>query len=263
MTGGNRSEQHRRRGPSPDRDDGGLARTGRAAPPGPRGERDQGPQGPQGASSWVRQVIEQGDYRLLDRKARELGLQIVDEGTRTQVRGILGSLRRLERLSGEPRRRELAMLRPRLTYAAARSERLRRIRDVLTEASEVAEERPEERALRVVDLVEAILCYALGGRPEREPAPPRGPKPPRGQGPSHGKEAAPSGSDEAAPAGGEGGEGTSAASDEGTSAGGEGGEGTSAGGEEASASGDARSPDGDEAAPAGGDDDGSTKETHS
>ena len=180
MTGGHRSEQHRRRGPPPE-----------------RGERDQGPPAPQAAQSWVRQVIEQGDYRLLDRKARELGQQIGDEATRTQVRAIFGTVRRLDALTGEPRRRELAMLRPRLAYAAARSERLRRIRDVLTEASEVAEERPEERALRVVDLVEAILCYALGARSEREAPPQRGPRPQRAAAPSPGGQQPPAGADAA------------------------------------------------------------------
>jgi hypothetical protein len=75
------------------------------------------------------------------------------------------------------------MLRPRVSYAAARSEKLRRLKETLVEATEVAEERADERTPYLVDLTEAILCYALGARGERD----RGPKPP-----SESREAPPS-----------------------------------------------------------------------
>ena len=65
------------------------------------------------------------------------------------------------------------MLRPRISYAAARSEKLRRLKEALVEAIDVAEERADERTGHLVNLAEAILCYALSARVERD----RGPKP--------------------------------------------------------------------------------------
>ena len=119
--------------------------------------------------SWVREVIVAGNYTKLDAEAHSLASRL-DEATKTQVRGIFGTIKRLESLQGEPLKRELALLRPRLAYSAARVRGLDALRDVLTDASRLAEETPGVRVQRLVDLMEAILCYSTAARSRKEKA---------------------------------------------------------------------------------------------
>jgi CRISPR type III-A-associated protein Csm2 len=119
--------------------------------------------------SWVAEVIVGGNYTKLDAQAQALVARLED-ATRTQVRGIFGTIKRLESLQGEPLKRELALLRPRLAYSAARVRGLDDLRDVLTEASRRAEEDPGVRVQRLVDLMEAILCYSTAARSHKEKA---------------------------------------------------------------------------------------------
>ena len=112
--------------------------------------------------SWVRAVIEKDDYPRLDQKAEEIGRSLRDDSTKTQIRVIFGTVKRLEALKARPAalQRELAMLRPRLAYTAARAKGLDALRDVLIEASKVVEKNAAKSTQRLVDLMEAILCYS-------------------------------------------------------------------------------------------------------
>jgi CRISPR type III-A-associated protein Csm2 len=120
---------------------------------------------------WVVEVIAGGNYPKLDAEARGVATRL-EAATKTQVRGIFGTIKRLESLQGEDLRRELALLRPRLAYSAARvtGNGLDELRDVLTEASKRAEEDPGKRVQRLVDLMEAILCYSTAERSHKEKA---------------------------------------------------------------------------------------------
>jgi CRISPR type III-A-associated protein Csm2 len=116
---------------------------------------------------WVAEVIEKPNYPKLDTEAHGVALRLSD-ATKTQVRGIFGTVKRLESLKGESLKRELVLLRPRLAYAAARVNGLEELKTVLTEASKRAEEKLDERVPRLIDLMEAILCYSTAQRSHQE-----------------------------------------------------------------------------------------------
>lgn len=94
--------------------------------------------------------------------------------TRSQIRGIFTEVRKVEAMwDGHPTEamRRLNMLKPKLDYQTARSQSVKLLRDVLTQAiDEVNKAQGDEdrnRRFRVfMDLFEAILAYhrSLGGR---------------------------------------------------------------------------------------------------
>lgn len=115
--------------------------------------------------SWEEKVIADGDYQVLDKEAKRIGEALATkEATKTQVRSLFGTVKQIEFLRGDARRRALAMLRPRLAYAAARARELAPLRDALTNASVLTEKDPEKRAQRFIDLMEAIHCYSTAAR---------------------------------------------------------------------------------------------------
>ena len=131
----------------------------RSSPQQPRGDRQQ-PE-PMSDLRWVVAVIRDGDYASLDEKAKELGNRLADDASKTQVRLLFGTVKRLELLrDAKELDKQLAMLRPRLAYAASRAEQLNLLKDVLTEATRQVQENSRERTTRLVDLMEAIFCYS-------------------------------------------------------------------------------------------------------
>ncbi len=107
---------------------------------------------------WIPDVIVNGNYTKLDSEALEVARRL--RATDTQVRTIFGTIKRLESMRNESDlKRELALLRPRLAYTAARHDGLNELSEIVTKASKLAEEKPSERTQRLVDLMEAILCY--------------------------------------------------------------------------------------------------------
>lgn len=94
--------------------------------------------------------------------------------TRAQIRGIFTEVRQIEALwptrKAEAARR-LNMLKPKLAYQAARSETVKHLRDVLSEAIDEVIKEPagkarDDRFERFVNFFEAILAYhrAEGGK---------------------------------------------------------------------------------------------------
>jgi CRISPR-associated protein Csm2 len=107
--------------------------------------------------------------------ARSTAEQLVkNQLTRAQIRNIFTEVRKIEALwQNDPgtAMRRLNMLRPKLAYAAARSESVTHLRDVLSKAIEEVNAAPDEkernrRFRRFMELFEAILAYhrTLGGR---------------------------------------------------------------------------------------------------
>ncbi len=105
--------------------------------------------------------------------ARQTAKSLVTQNlTRSQIRSIFTEVRQIEAMwnKGPEAIRRLNMLKPKLSYQAARSNTVNYLRDVLTEAiDEVVKapaEKQDERFKRFVDLFEAILAYhrAEGGR---------------------------------------------------------------------------------------------------
>ena len=91
--------------------------------------------------------------------------------TRAQIRNIFTEVRQIEAEWGRPGAvRRLSMLKPKLSYLAARSSSVELLRDVLTAAIDqvtaAPEEARDERFERFVELFEAILAYhrSEGGR---------------------------------------------------------------------------------------------------
>ena len=115
---------------------------------------------------WINAVICEGNYELLDVNARALGNKLADEVSSTQIRSLFGTIKRLEFMPDGELENQLTMLRPRLANAAARvnNEDFNWLKHVLTKASEQAQKAPRERTQRLVDLMEAILCYSRAGR---------------------------------------------------------------------------------------------------
>ncbi len=91
--------------------------------------------------------------------------------TRSQIRTVFTEVRQIEAQWGEPAAiRRLNMLKPKLSYQAARSNSVDYLREVLSDAIDEVVKSPadkrDERFQRFVDLFEAILAYhrAKGGR---------------------------------------------------------------------------------------------------
>jgi CRISPR-associated protein Csm2 len=107
--------------------------------------------------------------------ARQTAEQLVKNNlTRSQIRSIFTEVRKIESLwdsRPEDALRRLNMLKPKLDYQTARSEPVRLLRDVLTNAIEAVNAAPDaeqrdRRFQRFMDLFEAILAYhrSEGGR---------------------------------------------------------------------------------------------------
>lgn len=152
-------------GQRPPQNQGGQYGHGGGRPHQPEGaRRDHGGTAPPDVA-WVEDVIKNGNYKRLDDEAKRIGEDIADESTKTQLRGLFGTVKQLEFLTGVQRTRALAMLRPRVAYAAARADgKLTKLCAVLTEASRQTEENPGDRTQRFVDLMEAILCYSTAAK---------------------------------------------------------------------------------------------------
>lgn len=107
--------------------------------------------------------------------AHQTAQQLVRENlTRAQIRNIFTEVRKIEALwenNPELAIRRLNMLKPKLDYATSRSDTVKRLRDVLSQAIDTVSSAPsiEERNKRFdrfMDLFEAILAYhrSEGGR---------------------------------------------------------------------------------------------------
>jgi len=123
----------------------------------------------------LRKIIEQSDNETLVKQAEQVGTTLARQLTSSQIRGIFGSVRRIEldwqdqtnatRLKRA--QREFALLQPRLAYQARR-ERGRGVEElsnVLTPAMRMVG-KEYERFRNFVDFFEAILAYhkAAGGQ---------------------------------------------------------------------------------------------------
>lgn len=107
--------------------------------------------------------------------AEDTALQLVRNNlTRAQIRNIFTEVRKIDAMWEADRsnaRRRLNMLKPKLDYQTARSESVKLLRDVLTQAIDeverAANDTERDRRFHVfMDLFEAILAYhrAKGGR---------------------------------------------------------------------------------------------------
>nr|PZN20513.1 MAG: type III-A CRISPR-associated protein Csm2 [Chloroflexota bacterium] len=120
----------------------------------------------------LKKIIVDGDNETLVAQAERVGSELARQLTTSQIRGIFGSVRRIELdwRNAERRaaaQREFALLQPRLAYQA-RKERGRgveELRDVLTPAMRMVGA-DEQRFRNFVDFFEAILAYhrAAGGQ---------------------------------------------------------------------------------------------------
>jgi CRISPR-associated protein Csm2 len=123
----------------------------------------------------LKKIIEEGDNEVLISRAEGVGSALARQLTTSQIRGIFGSVRRIEldwRADSDATRvrraqREFALLQPRLAYQARR-ERGRGVEElsgVLTPAMRMVGKDPE-RFRNFVDFFEAILAYhkAAGGQ---------------------------------------------------------------------------------------------------
>jgi len=121
-------------------------------------------------------IIEQGNNEALVKHAERLGKVLAfNRLTTSQIRGIVGAIRRIERAWRSPdqaeqrkAQRELALLQPRLAYLAGRERNqgpLNSLKEVLTGALVLIGNDPA-RLRNFVDFFEAILAYhkAFGGR---------------------------------------------------------------------------------------------------
>lgn len=107
--------------------------------------------------------------------AEDTAAQLVRNNlTRAQIRNIFTEVRKIDAMWDADRanaRRRLNMLKPKLDYQTARSESVKLLRDVLTQAVDevdrAANDTERDRRFHVfMDLFEAILAYhrAKGGR---------------------------------------------------------------------------------------------------
>lgn len=122
----------------------------------------------------LRKIIEQSDNETLVAQAQRVGTELARQLTTSQIRGIFGSVRRIELDWGNPERRkealrEFALLRPRLAYQArkerGRGRGVEELSEVLTPAMQMVGDN-DERFGNFVDFFEAILAYhkAAGGQ---------------------------------------------------------------------------------------------------
>jgi len=131
----------------------------------------------------LKKIIEESDNEVLVAQAKLVGTNLARQLTTSQIRGIFGSVRRIELDWQDPAnnsvddqayrkrlkraQREFALLQPRLAYQARR-ERGRGVEElsnVLTPAMRLVGKDPE-RFRNFVDFFEAILAYhkAEGGQ---------------------------------------------------------------------------------------------------
>ena len=102
-------------------------------------------------------VITEGG-EILVKKAERLGEQLARNLTRSQIRNIYGAVKKMQ-MKGEPDRHKLAMLKPKLTYAAKRhGGGVNTLKDVLTQAIDLVGN-DSKKFNRFVDFFEAILAY--------------------------------------------------------------------------------------------------------
>lgn len=135
----------------------------------------------------VQDIVGTDNPELLDRKAQDLGKNLVDVGLATsQIRNIFGTARKLQANWLRPRaderpeaaqkrhaaRRELVLLKPKLAYLATREPAVRPLKDWLLVAIDAVRQRDEQeeyqRFARFMDFFEATLAYhaAFGGKQE-------------------------------------------------------------------------------------------------
>ncbi len=123
-------------------------------------------------------IIRGSDNEVLVKQAEHVGKQLARQLTTSQIRGIFGSVRRIE-LDWEPperkpapdrlthAQREFAMLKPRLAYQAQRERGfgVKELKDVLTPAIDMVQN-DYKHFRNFVDFFEAILAYhkAYGGQ---------------------------------------------------------------------------------------------------
>jgi len=123
----------------------------------------------------LKQIIEESNDKLLVERAELVGKELARQLTTSQIRGIFGSVRRIEldwqdQANGDRLKRaqrEFALLQPRLAYQARR-ERGRGVEElsnVLTSAMRLVG-KDYGRFRNFVDFFEAILAYhkANGGQ---------------------------------------------------------------------------------------------------
>ena len=105
-------------------------------------------------------VITEGGEILVE-TAEQLGQQLARNLTRSQIRNIYGAVKKMQ-MKGGLDTHKLAMLKPKLAYAAKRHERQSRgintLKDVLTQAIDLVEN-DSKKFNRFVDFFEAILAY--------------------------------------------------------------------------------------------------------
>jgi|FaiFalFF_MnMetaG_3_1042247.scaffolds.fasta_scaffold11897_3 CRISPR type III-A-associated protein Csm2 len=128
-------------------------------PPRPQETR---PQGSGDIRNDVQQIVAGEDYELLVRRGAEWGRQLAEANLRmAQIRRVFGEVKRLQ-MRWEPQR--LRMLRPRLSYVAARAGRGGALlRDILSSAIDtvfqVQGDGQQKRFRVMADLFEAILAH--------------------------------------------------------------------------------------------------------
>lgn len=131
----------------------------------------------------LKQIIEESNDKLLVERAELVGKELARQLTTSQIRGIFGSVRRIELDWQDPAnnsmhdptyakrlkraQREFALLQPRMAYQARR-ERGRGVEElsnVLTPAMRLVD-KDHNRFRNFVDFFEAILAYhkANGGQ---------------------------------------------------------------------------------------------------
>jgi CRISPR-associated protein Csm2 len=132
--------------------------------------RPQGrPQSESYSPDQVQRAIREGGRALVE-LAERVGRQVKNEGlTTSQIRNIYGLVMQMEMemRKGSDWEHELAMLKPRMAYAAARASGrgANTLAQVLSHAIDAVGSDPSKFS-RFVDLFEAILAYhkAAGGR---------------------------------------------------------------------------------------------------
>ena len=131
-----------------------------------RGSQHGGNRGPARVTLDKKVITEGGE--ILVKEAEQLGKQLARNLTTSQIRNIYGAVKKMQ-MKGEFDTHKLAMLKPKLAYAAKRHERQSRgintLKDVLTQAIDHVEN-DSKKFNRFVDFFEAILAYhkSYGGR---------------------------------------------------------------------------------------------------
>jgi len=118
----------------------------------------------------IRRIITQDDPKLLVEQAEEIGKALSDSLTKSQIRNIFGTVRRIQMAwTGEAQTaaayRQLLMLKPKIRYQAARTVEVKPLAEVLDGAIDHVGD-DLTRFGRFVDFFEAILAYhtAHGGK---------------------------------------------------------------------------------------------------